>query len=284
MRRALVTGGTKDDAAPIAVFIKNIKETNSHLFDEIVVYHDGIKEKDQELIKSIYNTRFIEYTYRPKTKNDEVLSYFSRMVFCKYECFALLSDYDEVVWSDYDVVVLDKLDEFCTINDDEFNILTCSDKLKTMLYKDIENQDILKYDLESDGVGTPLFALSNKLKKYHEIYDWCYEKTGEWGEDLYLPEQCIFSLAVQEFDIQIKRFHFSEYACFPTKTKGGEKIIHAAGPVKFWNGLNNDTWNRLYKEWLEIGGSKYSDLRKKIKRKWLFVYTRFRGIRYKEHG
>jgi lipopolysaccharide biosynthesis glycosyltransferase len=284
MRRALVTGGTKDDAAPIAVFIKNIKETNSHLFDEIVVYHDGIKEKDQELIKSIYNTRFIEYTYRPKTKNDEVLSYFSRMVFCKYECFALLSDYDEVVWSDYDVVVLDKLDEFCTINDDEFNILTCSDKLKTMLYKDIENQDILKYDLESDGVGTPLFASSNKLKKYHEIYDWCYEKTGEWGEDLYLPEQCIFSLAVQEFDIQIKRFHFSEYACFPTKTKGGEKIIHAAGPVKFWNGLNNDTWNRLYKEWLEIGGSKYSDLRKKIKRKWLFVYTRFRGIRYKEHG
>ncbi len=279
-----MTGGTKDDAAPIAVFIKNIKETNSHLFDEIVVYHDGIKEKDQELIKSIYNTRFIEYTYRPKTKNDEVLSYFSRMVFCKYECFALLSDYDEVVWSDYDVVVLDKLDEFCTINDDEFNILTCSDKLKTMLYKDIENQDILKYDLESDGVGTPLFALSNKLKKYHEIYDWCYEKTGEWGEDLYLPEQCIFSLAVQEFDIQIKRFHFSEYACFPTKTKGGEKIIHAAGPVKFWNGLNNDTWNRLYKEWLEIGGSKYSDLRKKIKRKWLFVYTRFRGIRYKEHG
>ena len=284
MRRALVTGGTKDDVAPIAVFIKNIKETNSHLFDEIVIYHDGIKTKDQELIKSIYNTRFIEYTYKPKTKNDEVLSYFSRMVYCKYECFALLSDYDEVVWSDYDVVVQEKLDEFCTINDDEFNILTCSDKLKTMLYKDIENHDILKYDLESDGVGTPLFALSNKLEKDNEIYDWCYKKTTEWGEDLYLPEQCIFSLAVQEFDIKLNRFDFSEYACFPTKTKGGEKIIHAAGPVKFWNGLKNDTWNRLYQEWLSMGGSKYSDLKKKIKRKWLFIYTRLKGIRYKEHG
>ncbi len=284
MRRALVTGGTKDDVAPIAVFIKNIKETNSHLFDEIVIYHDGIKTKDQELIKSIYNTRFIEYTYKPKTKNDEVLSYFSRMVYCKYECFALLSDYDEVVWSDYDVVVQDKLDEFCTIKDDEFNILTCTSKLKTMFYKDISNTDILKYDLESDGVGTPLFAVSKKLGRYKEICDWCYKKTTEWGEDLYLPEQCIFSLAVQEYDIKLKRFDFNEYACFPTKTIGGEKIIHAAGPVKFWNGLNNDTWKRLYKEWIDMGGSKYSDLRKKIKRKGLFIYTRLLGIRYKEHG
>ncbi len=284
MRRALVTGGTRDDVAPIAVFIKNIKETNSHLFDEIVVYHDGIKKKDQELIKNIYNTRFIEYTYRPKTRNDEVVSYFSRMVYCKYECFALLSDYDEVVWSDYDVVVQDGLEEFCTIKDDEFNILTCNSKLKTMFYKDIFNKDILKYDLESDGIGTPLFALSNKLEKYKEIYDWCYEKTTAWGEDLYLPEQCIFSLAVQEFSIKLKRFEFSKYACFPTKTKGGEKIIHAAGPVKFWNGIHNDTWNRLYQEWLGMGGTRYSDLQKKIKRKWMFVYTRLKGIRYKEHG
>ncbi len=284
MRRALVTGGTRDDVAPIAVFIKNIKETNSHLFDEIVVYHDGIKTKDQELIKRIYNTRFIEYTYRPKTRNDEVVSYFSRMVYCKYECFTLLSDYDEVVWSDYDVVVQDGLEEFCTIKDDEFNILTCNSKLKAMFYKDILNKDILKYDLESDGIGTPLFALSNKLRRYNDIYKWCYIKTTEWGEDLYLPEQCIFSLAVQEFDIKLKRFDFNEYACFPTKVKGGEKIIHAAGPIKFWNGIHNDTWNRLYHEWLCMGGSKYSDLKKKIKRKWLFIYTRLQGIRYKEHG
>ena len=284
MKRALVTGGTRDDVAPIAVFIKNIKETNSHLFDEIVVFHDGIKLKDQELIKNIYNTRFIDYAYKPKTRNDEVISYFSRMVYCKYECFSLLDEYNEVVWSDYDVVVQDKLDEFCTIKGDEFNILTCSDKLRSMLYKDIQNTGILKYDLDSDGVGTPLFALSNKLDKHNEICEWCYEKTNMWGEDLYLPEQCIFSLAVQEYGIKVNKFDFNEYACFPTKTKGGEKIIHAAGPIKFWNGMNNDTWNRLYQEWLDVGGTKYSDLRKKLKRKWLFIYTRMQGIRFKEHG
>ncbi len=243
MRRALVTGGTKDDVAPIAVFIMNIRDTNSHLFDEIVVYHDGIKKKDQDLINSIYKTRFIEYNYRPKAKNDEVISYFSRMVYCKYECFALLDDYDEVVWSDYDVVVQDKLDEFCTINGHEFNILTCSDGIRTMLYKDLVHKEILDYDLDCDGVSTPIFALSNKLPEYREIHRWCYDKTTAWGEDLYLPEQCIFGFAVQEFDIPLRRYEFNEYACYPTKAVGGEKIIHAAGQPKFWDGLHNDTWD-----------------------------------------
>lgn len=284
MKRALVTGGTRDDVAPIAVFVKNIKDTNRHLFDEIVVYHDGIKKKDQDLINSIYKTRFIKYDYKPRTRNDEVISYFSRMVYCKYECFALLDDYDEVVWSDYDVVVQDKLDEFCTIENDNLNMLKCGDGLRTMLYKDIIHKEILSYDLDTDGITTALFVISNKLPRYNEIYRWCYDKTTEWGDDLYLPEQCIFALAIQEFDISIKYFEFNEYACFPTKALGGEKILHAAGPVKFWNGMNNDTWSRNYDTWLSIGGKRYSDYKKRLKRRMLFVITRLLGIRHKEHG
>ena len=284
MKRALVTGGTKDDIAPIAVFIINIRDTNSHLFDEVVVFHDGISKKDQQLINRIFKTRFIKYNYYPKTKNDEVISYFSRMVYCKYECFGLLDDYDEIVWSDYDVVVLDKLDEFCKIDDCRFNVLTCNTSLKEYFFKDIVNKEIYDYDLEKRGVGTPLFALSNKLKQYKDIYKWCYEMTTKWGEDLYLPEQCIFSLAVQQFGIELKRFPFDVYACYPTKAKGNEIIIHSAGQPKFWNGMENETWNKNYSDWLAMGGTQYSDMRKRLKRKILFVITRLQGIRYKEHG
>lgn len=284
MKRVLVTGGTKDDVAPIAVFIMNISQTNSHLFDEIVVYHNGISNKDQRLINQIFKTRFIKYDYKSKSSNDEVLSYFSSMVFCKYECFALLKEYDEVVWSDYDVVVLDKLDEFCDIENDNFNVLTCGDCLKTMFYKEIRNQEILNYDLNCEGVGTPLFALSKKLKDADKIYKWCYQKTLEWDQDIYLPEQCIFSVAVQHFDIPLKRYDFNEYACYPTKVKGGEKIIHAAGQPKFWNGLDNEIWNLLYEKWLIMGGKKYNDFRKVLKRKYMFFVTRLNGIRGKEHG
>lgn len=284
MKRALVTGGTYDDVAPIATFIINIAETNSHLFDEIVVYHNGIKKKDQELIKNIYNTRFIEYTYKPKSKNDEVISYFSSMVFCKYECFNLLDEYDEVVWSDYDVVVKDKLDDFCKIDGANFNVLECGDSLRTMFYKDYKSLEIDKYDLDSDGVGTPLFALSNKLENYEIISKWCYEKTDLWTDDLYLPEQCVFSLAVQEFGINLERFSFNEYACYPTKAKGGEKILHAAGQPKFWNGLKDLEWERYYSKWLSMGGTPYKEWRKRLKRRFLFVKTRLMGIRSREHG
>lgn len=284
MRRALVTGGTYDDVAPIATFIINVAETNSHLFDEIVVYHNGIKKRDQDLINKIFKTRFIEYSYNPKNKNDEIITYFSSMVFCKYECFKLLDDYDEVVWSDYDVVVKDKLDEFCKIDGAKFNVLTCGDKLRTMFYKDIDMKEYDKYNMDVDGVGTPLFALSNKLKDYEKIYKWCYDKTDKWCDALYLPEQCIFSLAVQEFEMELERYPFEKYACYPTKAVGGEVIIHAAGQPKFWNGLEDDTWNSLYKRWLAMGGTRYSDLRKRIKRKYLFVLTRIRGMRGREHG
>lgn len=284
MRRALVTGGTYDDAAPIATFIINVAETNSHLFDEIVVYHNGIKKKDQDLINKIFRTRFIEYTYNPKNKNDEVISYFSNMVFCKYECFKLLDDYDEVVWSDYDVVVKDKLDDFCKIEGARFNVLTCGDKLKTMFYKDIDMKEYEKYDMDVDGVGTPLFALSNKLKDYVKIYNWCYDKTDEWCDALYLPEQCIFSLAVQEFGMELERFPFDKYACYPTKAVGDEYITHAAGQPKFWNGLVDEDWQRYYGKWIEMGGTPYSEWKKKLKRKYLFVKTRLMGIRHREHG
>ena len=134
MRRALVTGGTCDDVAPIAVFVINIAKTNSHLFDEIVIFHNGIKVRDQELIKRVFPTRFINYSYKIKNRNDEVLSYFSSMVFCKYECFGLLSEYDEVIWSDYDVVVKDVLDDFCKIEGDQINMLECDSSIRSVSY------------------------------------------------------------------------------------------------------------------------------------------------------
>lgn len=284
MRRVLVTGGTCDDVAPIATFIINISKTNSHLFDEIIVYHNGIKAKDQELIKSIYNTRFIKYEYNPKNKNDEVISYFTNMVFCKYECFALLSEYDEVIWSDYDVVVKDKLDDFCRIDGSKFNVLTCDDSLRTMFYEDTNMNLYEKYDMDTEGVGTPLFALSNKLESFEKIYQWCYEKTTEWCDDLYLPEQCIFSLAVQEFGIELERFSFAKYACHPSRIEGNEVIIHAAGQPKFWNGIYDEDWMSFYSEWIKLGGTPYREWRKKLKRKYLLFKTRLMGIRHRNHG
>lgn len=283
MKRAIVTGGTHDDVAPMAVFAINIRNTNAHLFDEIVIFHDGIKEKDQKLIKNIFPTRFFKYEYPNKSSNDEVVSYFSPMVFCKYECFRLLEDYDEVIWSDYDVVIKKPLDEFVKRDNNSLHVLSSDDTTEAMFFKKINNREINSFDLSRPAICTPLLSFSNKLPDYLKICDWCYEKTKEWDEDLYLPEQCIFSIAVQKYNISLKFYPFEEYAVYPTKAKGTEYIIHAAGQPKFWNGLDDATWNKMYAEWLKLGGTRYCDSIKILKRKWIFLWTRLHGMRGKEH-
>lgn len=279
-KRAIVTGGTKSDVAAMAVLAMNIKETNSHLFDVLIIYHDGIKEKDQKMIQSIYNTRFIRYKYPNVSKNDVVVTYFSPMLFCKYECFKLLNEYDTVVWTDYDVVIQGKLDEVCKFsNNCTINILVDSGSARKMFYKDIQNEEILQYNLNVNAISTGLFALSNGMYNFHEIYEWCYEKTVEWDKDLYLPEQCILQLALQKFEIRYAPIDSLVYCCHPRNAKGGEAILHAGGQPKFWNGIHNDDWNRRYKEWIGMGGSPYRENLKKVSNKWKLLKSRILGVR-----
>lgn len=283
-KRVIVTGGTKSDVAPIAVFAHNIKDTNDHLFEKLIVFHDGIKKKDQELINQIIPTEFILYNPTFDTKNDVVVTYFSKMVFCKYECFKLLNEYDVVVWSDYDVVIYDKLDELCVYNGIDLKGVVNEGKLRGEFYKEIVNPEIKEYDLSVGAFSTPLMVMFSSMKKYMDVYDFCNTKTMEYSEDIYLPEQCIMALALQEFEIEVEKLDPKIYVCLPRDFKKQDyvKIFHAAGPVKFWNGLENEEWNRRYDKWLKSGGSRYNERLKKIRNFIALLRSRLNGGRSKE--
>jgi hypothetical protein len=148
-----------------------------------------------------------------------------------------------------------------------------------MFYKEIKNQNILRYNLEVNGFTTSLFVVSAKMNDFKTIYSWCYEKTREWDEDIYLPEQCIFALAAQEFGFNYSFLDGGVYACHPRNAKGNEIILHAACQPKFWNGIHNDDWDRRYAEWISMGGSPYRDTLKKINNKWKLLKSRIQGVR-----
>lgn len=283
MKRAIVTGGTKIDVAAMAVLAINIKETNADLFDKLIIYHDGIKKKDQERIRSIFNTEFIRYKYPHKSCNDVVMSYFSTMVFCKYECLKLLDTYDVVVWSDYDVTIEGSLNKVCEFTDTCLNALENTEPIREMCYKEIDEKKYTKYDLTRMGISTGLFALSNRLPNYGRIYQWCYEKTLEYDADIYLPEQCVFSLALQEFHIDYSCIEGNRYSCHPRNAVGGEIVLHAWGQPKFWNGMESEHWNRMYQEWIHMGGTPYSDKKKKFYSELRLIKNRLIGIRSKEN-
>lgn len=261
-KRVLVTGGTKDDVAPIAVFIINVKNTNAHLFDKVIIFHDGIKFKDQQQIRRIMDVEFRLYKPKFSTCNGMVYSYFSPMVFCKYECIRLLDDYDEVVWSDYDVVIRKGMDEILKFDENIcWNVTTSSSvSLAGKLLKDrINNEIIDKYDIEGQGICAALFVLRRGIGNPKELTEWCYEMTERYDDSLYLPEEAILSMMIQNFNIRYSPLDLKIYAAPAKSDDDSVVILHAAGVYKFWNAISNPTWNDNYAEWIGMGGSKYSE-------------------------
>lgn len=256
--RAIVFTVSKNLAFSVACVTMDIKKLSPNLADEIVVIHNGIKENDQRLLASILPTRFIHYSL-PIDKSlisDDILNYFTEMVFAKFECLRLLDEYKNVMLTDSDVVIQKDIAELFDYCESGFKIL-----------KDGENRNVSSqfkesiqgYDMNAGCTATGIFALQDHLKNYKKMYYFCYESLIKYHDKIYLPEQAIFDLMLQEFDIQICPIDAKIYSPHPTDIELAPhaKIIHAYGQPKFWNGLANEQWNQNYKKWIEMGGSRY---------------------------
>ena len=263
-RSCLVTGGSKNDAAPIGVLLLNLKETQSWI-DHLIVFHDGISTRDQEVAKSILPVDFIHYSYPGnRSKFNEIVKYqYSEMVFCKYECFKLLERFQTVMWTDYDVVFQRDVGEL---------LEQCTNSIRTLMYRSTDEVGTLrrqlrygkeqivgnKYDLDTLSMATGLFVLSGNLSASpQELYEHCIRLTEEYGDCLCLPEQAIFDMLFQDFNITPEPIPWT-YATHPTdKTAASAPILHAYSQPKFWNGLENEKWNAYYTQWLSMGGSRW---------------------------
>ncbi|WP_449189847.1 glycosyltransferase [Treponema lecithinolyticum] len=275
-KTAIVTGGTANDVPAMACLVMNIKDTNPNLADEIVILHDGISEKDQRLINNIFPTRFIFYESPFKTVKEfgsVVTNYFSLMVFCKYECFKLLEDYEKVIWTDYDVIILDDLSELKEKSPSSIEIMiSTSSHIYNAFKGNYSNLNFLKkYDLEREGLCMSLFVLYDNLTDYKDLYAWSIEYTKRLAQYLFFPEQAVINLLLQEFDIKagIRRIIDKIYSVHPSNfNKNSDvKILHAYGQPKFWNGLYNETWEKNYTQWIKMGGSPYEHRTMKYKLK-----------------
>lgn len=266
-KTVIVTGGTHKDVSAMGVLALNLKEVAPRLADKMIIFHDGIKKKEQQIIKEIFPTIFYEYSFpidfRTRRKNRS-LRYFTQMLFCKYECFRLLEKYDRVIWTDYDVLILKDLGELLG-NKKSFQIVESHNPLKQMFLPNASVLDMSEYDLERKGVCTPLFVVTKQIGNYQEYYEWCIKATLKYAAYIDLPEQCIISLLIQKFGIEYFRLPDYQYAAYPIECNGNESILHSYGRPKFWEGLYNREWDKYYREWLGRGGSKYKKpLKEKI--------------------
>ena len=109
----------------------------------------------------------------------------------------------------------------------------------------------------------PVFVCRFLYYRTPSINITCYmtgaEKTKEFSKYLFLPEQAIVNLLLQEFKISITRLLPSIYSVHPIRDsiKDNVKIFHVYGQPKFWNGIHNKIWEENYKKWIKLGGTPY---------------------------
>lgn len=268
--KAVVLGLTNNMTFAVASVLLDIKMHNPLLADEVVILHDGLIPSEMEMLSSILPIRYIEYELPFKFKDESdltTISYFSKMVFSKFECLKLLDEYKSVMWLDYDIVLLDDISELFTPSTSGIKMMPSGFKVSRQFHHPIK-----EYDMNVEGICGSTFVFHDFLPRYLDMYNYCYDKLLEYGENLFLGEQGIFDCMIQEYGLKVEPISRYIYSPHPNDNyETGTKILHAYGRNKFWNGLNNDQWNKNYEQWLIMGGKKYQapsfkgKLRKKIK-------------------
>lgn len=257
MNTAIVTGGTKKDVDAMAVLALNLREVSPNLADELIIFHDGISAEKQELIRRIMPARFIRYRCPInwfRLMGNKTIRYFSPMIFCKYECLRLLDEYDTVIWTDYDIIIRENIDELKSFSADMSFMVNEDKPLRSMFYPSIEKEDMSGYNMEGESVTTPLFVFRDSIRSYMQLYQWCYDKTRQYLKYLYLPEQCIITMMTQHFQTQYMKMPIPVYCMHPREARPETKILHAYGQPKFWNGLHNKIWEQYFEEWNKLQG------------------------------
>ena len=278
---AIVTGGTKNQFPAMAVLALNLTEKCPDIADELVIFHDGISDSEKSKINKIFPTRFIEYHspfLQTNQFNKTITDYFSFMVFCKYECWKLLDEYKTVIWTDYDILILENISEIK--EKQNYNAKFVKNKFLVTKFERAVfwnfEKDLSTFNILADCISCPLFVLYDDFPDYQNFYNECIELTQYFGSVLWTPEEAVISILFQQKNINFDELDSVIYVTQPfeyEKNKGKAKILHAAGQPKFWNGLKNEQWDSYYMRWLnEFKGEAFTTNRKKITLKKIIKY------------
>lgn len=249
---AVVLGATSNMAFALACVVFDIKQHLNRNFD-LIVYHKDIPEKEQNIINEIIPAKFIEYDIDSLNVRNKSLNRYSKLAFARYECFDMLDNYKKVLWLDIDVIIQGDLS---SLTDMDIEIGMWRNDIHKNSFNFTQNPG--DFEMESNYFNTGVLLITDKLRDYQKLKDWCYQKTEEWGSYLVCPDQGVLNIMIQEFNTEITELP-EIYNCHPEKAIVKDAvIIHPYAEEKFWNYYYNfEQWNHNYKQWLNIGGSPY---------------------------
>lgn len=260
--------------ALVGTTLLQLKETNPGLFEEAIIYYqDEISPDDKALMNSLIPCRFVHYApplpdhlfEKPRFKR------FSALMFCRYEMFEYLGEFETVTWLDTDILIQGDLTDMIEaaqktgaafIREDPVN--KTADKPDYM--RTCFSREISEFRMDEYLYCSGTIVLSKKILEEQKIdgrkcTDWCYRKTIQWANILDLPDQGVLNAAIQQFSIKVSPLKGKDYCCYPALGRSCEtaSIIHAWGSNKFWNDWyiysNFPAWKLHYEKWRALGGT-----------------------------
>lgn len=224
---------------------------------DILVAGYHLTKQSKQILETLPHVSVIDYSYPLQLPNTPAIDKFTAASFARYDCFALLVHYEQVLYLDSDVLVQrELLPVFKTLKD---GIGLIADPtfttVRNQFYKPIDG-----FDMNRKGFNSGFLVLSRHntwSDKYAEITDWCYQKTNELAEALFLPDQGIINLSIEHFNLSVSELsnHYNCPASSPTKKLKSAYIIHSTGPRKFWCYYYFGDFYFYYSRWISLGGS-----------------------------
>lgn len=247
---ALVFGITSNYTFALANTLLGLKKHNKKFWNDIIIYHDGIEDKEIRGIKKILPCKFIKFSDEYDFSNVpyEAREKYSDACFYRYACFDLLKKYKTVIWNDVDILIQKDIKGLLKYAENSGFAAT-----QAMYPFMVENNFytlIDKYKMFIPMYNSGIIVLRDNLPNYEKAFEWCIGKTIEYSNVLRWPDQGIINLYLQEFEVIVDEIDIDEYCCHPTmydKAKNAA-IIHAYGEQKFWNSIE---YKKHYPEWVE---------------------------------
>lgn len=200
------------------------------------------------------------------------IGFFSPLVLSKFEIFNLLAEFRSVLWLDYDILIQKPLNDL-EISGKYDAAYMLSGHSANAAFSDKPVSEALP----ELGMSAGLIKMSDSFPSHNRAAAQLYAAFTQYAKILYFPEQGCFDLYLHGTNFRYKELQGSEYSCFPdTAESKNAVILHSFGSKKFWNGVDDENWNALYREWLALGGPKYSKIAntlKKIKRKFYYLFA-----------
>ena len=105
-RTGIVFGATGNMAFALGNVLIGLKKHSPDLKTDLIVYEQGISDKDKNILNSILpcDCRKYKFPY-PGYLANETLNKFSELTFARFECFNLLDEYKKVLWLDIDTLI-----------------------------------------------------------------------------------------------------------------------------------------------------------------------------------